>query len=538
MIGRVVELSPTEVVVEAGENQTRITVEPASWESVEYKLNAISGEIEESVKGTYTQIPLKCAWAITIHKSQGLSFDRAIIDAGGSFAYGQVYVALSRCRTFEGMVLRTPIQRSAIIGDTLVENFNTTVTNSEPSRDELSGYQRQYFATLLCELFDFDNFNRLGYTISKLINSALYTQYPKLADALRELVAVSNPQLKSVGASFQQQLRKAIATSEEHTTDSYIKERLERASEYFLHQLTPFRILAEEISTIKPDAKEIAKRLKSNFEEFSTELSLKEEALRLCAEGFTVEEYLRTKASVLTRGAVKAPKIAKERVVQRITSDIINVELYETLVAWRLDLARSEGVAAYQILTNRTILEIQASLPTTIERLKKVNGIGDMKLHKYGDQLVEMVREYSLYSAIDVDDYHAKGVGIEESIEPPKEPKPKKSRKAEPKEPKIDSFMITLQLYNEGETIEQIAQLRSLTHQTIEVHLTKCISLGHLELEDVLEASTIAKVRSAIDSGLARQKEIFEYLGEAVSYGEIRMVCAKYLPQKDGEESK
>ncbi len=537
MIGRITAATDEGVSVRPNESDTIIEVSPATWENLEYKINSTSGEIEESVKGTYTQIPLKCAWAITIHKSQGLSFDKAIIDAGNSFAYGQVYVALSRCRTFEGMVLRTPINTSSIIGDTVVEEFNQMVTSAEPSRSELTTYQRDYYYALLCDLFDFDEFARLGYTISKLINSALYTQYPKLATLLSELVKFSNPQLKSVAQSFRGQLQRAIFSTENYATDSYIAERLKKSSAYFLEQLSPFRTLADEISTIKPDAKEVAKRLKRSYDEFAELLAIKEQCIALCGEGYSVEKYLATKARVIAERSVKAPKAVKSRVVQSVTSDIINAELYETLTAWRYDEAKSQGIPAYNVLTNRAIIEIQATLPTTIERLKKVNGIGEVKLKNYGDAIVEMVREFTLYCEINVEEYHAQGIGIVETIEEtkPKEPKPKKAK--EPKEPKVDSYTITLALYNEGASIDEIAQQRSLTRNTIEIHIAKCISLQQIELEDVVDHTTIEKIRGAIEDGCVGAKAVYEYLNEKVTYGEIRLVFAKYPYPKNDKEA-
>lgn len=100
-----------------------IEVQPQEWENTKYVINKETKEIEPDVQGVFKQYPLRLAWAITIHKSQGLTFEHAIIDAGASFASGQVYVALSRCKTLEGMVLASKIDNHAIINDERVDSY-------------------------------------------------------------------------------------------------------------------------------------------------------------------------------------------------------------------------------------------------------------------------------------------------------------------------------------------------------------------------------------------------------------------------------
>ena len=136
-IGTITEIDGSEIRVRCPEDVDEILVEPATWENIEYTLNRKTMEIEESIIGTFQQIPLRLAWAITIHKSQGLTFDNAIIDAQAAFAFGQVYVALSRCRTLDGMVLSRPLAASAVKTDPVIVRFSQEALRNPPSREQL-----------------------------------------------------------------------------------------------------------------------------------------------------------------------------------------------------------------------------------------------------------------------------------------------------------------------------------------------------------------------------------------------------------------
>jgi len=127
-IGKVVDLTVDKIQVEINKGTTKqvIDVEKEEWEIVKYKVSETDKDkINADVIGTFTQYPLRAAWAITIHKSQGKTFDRVIIDMGrGAFEHGQTYVALSRCRTLEGIVLKQPLRsRDIMVDDRVVEYY-------------------------------------------------------------------------------------------------------------------------------------------------------------------------------------------------------------------------------------------------------------------------------------------------------------------------------------------------------------------------------------------------------------------------------
>lgn len=109
-IGHITAISADNIMVRCGDEKEAIAVAREEWTNVKYSLDAETQEISETVAGVFKQYPLKTAWAITIHKSQGLTFEKAIVDAGGAFTHGQVYVALSRCKTLDGLVLGSPLR--------------------------------------------------------------------------------------------------------------------------------------------------------------------------------------------------------------------------------------------------------------------------------------------------------------------------------------------------------------------------------------------------------------------------------------------
>lgn len=136
-IGTVTALDENRVEVLPRGESVPIAVEPAEWTNAKYVIDPDSKEISERIEGRFVQYPLRTAWAITIHKSQGLTFDRAVIDAAASFSHGQVYVALSRCRSLDGLVLSSPLDERCIVGDPTVQGFCERVSSERPDGTEL-----------------------------------------------------------------------------------------------------------------------------------------------------------------------------------------------------------------------------------------------------------------------------------------------------------------------------------------------------------------------------------------------------------------
>jgi len=142
-IGKITDMDEDQIEVICPGEVAVIRVERLIWKNTKYALNDATQEIEEEVIGTFSQFPLKLAWAITIHKSQGLTFEKAIIDARSSFAHGQVYVALSRCKTIEGLVLSSPIAIHSVKSDSTVAQFSEEVEQNQPGTAELEPSRKE-----------------------------------------------------------------------------------------------------------------------------------------------------------------------------------------------------------------------------------------------------------------------------------------------------------------------------------------------------------------------------------------------------------
>ena len=294
-IGRVMEASDNRLTVYCEGDAEAIEVEPLEWENMRYTLNEQTREIESEVQGTFKQLPLRLAWAITIHKSQGLTFDRAIIDASQSFAPGQVYVALSRCRTLEGLVLASPLEPRAVINDERVDSYiSQQESEAERSIQQLPALKQEYERYLLMQLFDFRAILSLEETMVRIFAEFFYHSHASLKQLHDQTLFDLRQRVLEVAVKWQQKIQ-LMSIESLHDTD--FLDRVKRSAEYFADQLRDILTKPIELSVkVETNNKQASRRLNNALPDlWAAWLARRYLLVKMAEKGYTVDNYLHEK---------------------------------------------------------------------------------------------------------------------------------------------------------------------------------------------------------------------------------------------------
>lgn len=298
LLGRVTRIGADFVEVLPQNASEPITVSREIWNNTRYVLNKDTKNIEEEVIGTFSQIPLKLAWSITVHKSQGLTFEKAIIDVQYSFTHGQTYVALSRCRSLEGMVLSAPIPAHAIINDPEISAFTESIPAQVPTPSRLRELEREYFLSLVSELFDFRLIRYAFDAFLRVVDEHLFRQYPKALERLKQYREDYTVHVDQVASSFAIQYTNLIRQGFDYDSDTVLQERCMKGAAYFAGEMQKMRVFYDSLH-IESSNKAVAERLQRYGDELYQHIRVKFCLLSFVAvKGFGRDSYLRQRALV------------------------------------------------------------------------------------------------------------------------------------------------------------------------------------------------------------------------------------------------
>jgi hypothetical protein len=505
-IGTVVDFEDDRILVKCADDDEAINVVPLEWNNTKYSIDETSKEIKETVIGSFFQYPLKLAWAITIHKSQGLTFEKAIIDANDAFAFGQVYVALSRCKTLEGLVLSNPISPRSIKTDTTISTFTKEVEQNQPDQQTLDQSKYDYQHTLLLELFDYTSISRrIGYLL-KLLHEHEASIHENYREIFNKMSTSLKTDIIAVADKFVGHINQYIVSEKNVEKNLPLQERVTKACGYFLGTTDTVIHSVLQKTTVEIDNKAVKKSINTVLEELRRDINIKRSCLKACLNGFTVKSYLETKAK--TAIEKYEPKLSQKKSEEYASDTITHPKLYGRLKTWKENKADEYNLPSYMVIPHKTLIELVTKLPVTPKELNLIKGFGKKKIDQFGEEVLAIIKEYLK----------------EQNIETPivEEPREKIERL---KPVKIPTKQVSFDLFKSGKSIPDIMAERGFTLGTVESHLNYYLGLGEIEIEQLVPSDKIALISeyfiSNPNNNLTQAKE---ELGDEITYGDLRFV--------------
>ncbi|MFN0083632.1 MAG: helix-turn-helix domain-containing protein [Ferruginibacter sp.] len=505
-IGIVARLDNEKIVVDCG--GIEIDVYKETWENSRYTLNRADGKLQQEVIGTFTQYPLRLAWAITIHKSQGLTFDKVMIDAGAAFSSGQVYVALSRCTSLNGIVLLSKIPSSAIYSNDNVVKGQSSLTHKGSLAERFEGARQMFTQQLLEDVFSFNEVENEIDTLQHYINA----QNDKLNNTA--VTWIVNLQTffraeKMNGLKFIRQINALLKEEPIVEKNDGLQVRIAAAANHFINKFLEFLDHLKSHPLIT-EHKEAADLVNEHLNALAIAVATNNYYLEYCKSNFSLTTFLKHRIDF---AQPKFNLSCYASTKKSTKTDSPNPELYDSLKRWRDMICDGDGTPIYLVATHTMLKDIATYLPKNGRDLLLISGFGKAKVDKYGDDILQTVNDYCELHHI-------------ESNMVSKAASPKRERKTKPATDKIDTKESTYNLFKEGKTIAEIAVIRNFAVQTIEGHIAAFIEKGMVEITSLISKEKYEEVAKIMkDRGEKTLTDLKPLLPNA-SFGEMRMVEA------------
>lgn len=488
-----------------------INVGKEVWENNKYVLNKETGKLEEDVLGSFMQYPLRLAWAITIHKSQGLTFDNVMIDAAAAFSSGQVYVALSRCTSLAGIVLLSKISPASLHSNQSVIEGQQKLAHKGSLAERFEGARSIYLLQILESIFDF---SEVLMSMKKL-SAALKSQQQKIIienknDNLFGNILEILAQLeldKKHGYNLVKQLFSLSKIEPIIENNPNLQKRISEAAQYFLPRFQQY-LKSVEKNYVGTEFKETATLINESLKEAYINLHLKNYQLNFCKNAFQLNSWLQSSLQYVE------PKVKLNIYGSgKDSNDVGQSELLDTLKRWRNIVCEENETPIYMVANQKTLTEIATYLPTTKKDLMMISGFGKAKADKYGDEILEIVQDY------------CDRLGLETNMDAAKDtPKAIKKEKKETRAKKPISRDVSFELLNKGYTIAQITSERNLVVGTVYGHLAYFVNKGLLSLDKFIDSDKLEAIKNAISKVGNNIPEIMSALPKNYSYEDIRVV--------------